>query len=81
MFKKDKSDKKITKEERFRRVASRRVKEILNKMRLLENCANKSNYSYSEEQADKVISTIDSEWRKVKSKFNNTKTRKEEFSL
>lgn len=82
MFKKpQKIDKKILREERFKKVASRRVQEILNKMRLLKNCANKGNYSYSEEQVNKIISTIDNEWKKVKSEFNNSKPRKEEFSL
>ncbi len=82
MFRKmNKTDKRITKEERFKRVASRRVQEILNKMRLLKNCANKGNYSYTEEQVDKIISTIDTEWKKVRSEFNNSKSKKEEFSL
>lgn len=83
MFKKNNSkEEKINgKEERFRKVASRRVQEILNKMRLLKNCANRGNYSYNEEQANKIISAIDSEWKKVKSEFNNSKPKKEEFSL
>jgi len=70
----------LIKEERFKRVASRRVKEILNKMRLLKNCANNNNYSYSGEQANKIVSTIDAEWKKVKSEFDNSKPKKE-FSL
>lgn len=69
------------KDDRFKRVASRRVKEILNKMRLLKNCANKNNYEYNEEQANKIISAIDSEWKKVKSEFNNSRPKKEDFSL
>lgn len=77
----NKQDAKISKEERFKRVASRRVQEILNKMRLLKNCANKGNYSYTEEQVNKIISTIDGEWKKVKSEFNNSKPHKEGFSL
>lgn len=83
MFGKTKSkDEKVNgKEERFKKVASRRVQEILNKMRLLKNCANKGNYSYTEEQANKIIYAIDVEWRKVKSEFNNSKPKKEEFSL
>jgi len=60
------SDKIGSKEERFKKVASRRVQEILNKMRLLKNCANKSNYFYTEEQAKKIIFAIDSEWKKVR---------------
>lgn len=79
--KKNKMDKVITKEERFKKVAGRRVQEILNKLRLLKNCANKGNYSYTEEQVNKIISTIDAEWKKVKSEFNNSKPKREEFSL
>lgn len=77
----NKIDKRMTKEERFKRVASRRVQEILNKMRLLKNCANKGNYSYTDEQVNKIISTIDIEWKKVKSEFNNLRHKKEDFSL
>ena len=79
--KSNKADKRITKEERFKRVASRRVQEILSKMRLLRNCANKGNYSYTNEQVNKIVSTIDNEWKKVKSEFNKSKSKKEEFSL
>lgn len=82
MFGKSKKiNKKTTKEERFKRVASRRVQEILNKMRLLKNCANKGNYSYADDQVNKIISTIDSEWKNVKAEFNNSRPKKEEFSL
>ena len=76
-----KIDKETTNSERFKRVAGRRVQEILTKLRLLRNCANKNNYSYSEEQVDKIVSTIDTEWKKVKSEFNNSKPGKEEFTL
>jgi len=62
-------------------VASRRVKEILNKMRLLKNCANKNNYYYNEEQVNKIISAIDSDWKKVKAEFSSQRSKKEEFSL
>lgn len=79
---KENSQEKISgKGDRFKRVASRRVQEILNKMRLLKNCANKNNYAYNDDQANKIISAIDSEWKKVKSEFNNSKSKKEEFSL
>ncbi len=77
----DKQKQKNDKEERFRRVAVRRVQEIMSKMRLLKNCANKNNYYYTEEQVDKIISVIDSEWKKVKSEFKSHKSKNEEFSL
>lgn len=79
--KKSHQEKHSNKEERFRKVASRRVKEILNKMRLLKNCANKNNYSYTEEQADKIVSAIGNEWKRVCVEFKNSKHKKEEFSL
>lgn len=70
----------IDKELRFKRVASRRVREITMKMRLLRNCANKNNYGYTSEQVKKIINTIDSEWKKVKSSFSASED-KEDFSL
>ena len=77
---KPKIERKTIKEERFKRVASRRVQEILNKLRLLKNCANTSNYSFTEEQARKIVNTIDEEWKKVKLEFSKNKSKKE-FSL
>ncbi len=78
---KQKTDSKIIKEERFKRIASRRVQEILHKLRLLGNCANQGNYNYSEEQVRKIFSAIDDEWRKVKSDFNKGKSKDKEFNL
>jgi len=83
MFKKQKpkTDRKEIKEERFRKIASRRVQEILNKMRLLRNCANRGNYYYTDEQVRKIFSAIDEEWKKVKSEFNKGKSKNKEFNL
>jgi hypothetical protein len=72
---------KYTKEERFKRIASRRVQEILNKLRLLGNCANKNNYYYNDEQVKRIISVIDDEWKKVKLEFKKGKTKGKEFNL
>ncbi len=78
---KEKTDRKKIKEERFKRIASRRVKETLNKLRLLRNCANKANYSYTEYQVKKIINAIDEEWKKVKVEFSNSKQKHEDFKL
>ena len=64
-------------EERFKRVAPRRVQEVFERLRLLENCANTINYSYTEEQANKIIKAIDNEWKRVKNEFNKNKPKKE----
>ena len=78
---KPKIERKAVKEERFKRIASRRVQEILDKLRLLRNCANKANYSYNEEQVRKIFSAVDDEWKKVKSEFNKGKIRGQDFNL
>ena len=72
---------KILKEKRFKKIASRRVQEILDKLRLLGNCANRGNYYYTDEQVKKILSAIDGEWRKVKSEFNKGKSKNKEFNL
>jgi hypothetical protein len=69
-------------EERFKRVASRRVQEILDKLRLLGNCSDKANYSYTEEQVRKIFSAIDEELKKTKFRFNHkTKSKENRFTL
>jgi len=79
--KKEKIDKGKMKDERFKRIASRRVQEILHKMRLLRNCAHKGNYSYTDEQVRKIFSVIDEEWKHVKSEFNKNKSKSKGFRL
>jgi hypothetical protein len=78
---KPKADSKTIKEERFKRIASRRVQEILDKLRLLGNCANRGNYSYTDEQVRKIFSAVDDEWKKVKIEFNKGKNKGKEFNL
>lgn len=68
------------KKERFIRIAERRTNNILEQLRLLGNCSNKNNYSYSEEEVKKIFSVIEAELRVVKSRFN-AKTSKEKFKL
>lgn len=78
---KDKNTERKTREDRFKEVASRRVQEILYKMKLLKNCANKANYSYTDEQIKKIFSAIDEEWKHVKLEFNKHKDKHKEFRL
>ena len=78
---KQKVGRKAIKEERFKRIAGRRVQEILDKLRLLGNCANRANYSYTDEQVRKIFNTIEDEWKKEKMEFNKGKTKNREFNL
>lgn len=65
-----------TKNERFRRIATKRTNEIMDKIRILGNCANKSSYQYSEEEVNKIFSAIDKELKQTKAKFTTKNKRK-----
>lgn len=65
--------------ERFKRIATRRTNNILNQMRLLGNLSNKSTYDYSEEEVNKIFSAIESQLKIAKVKFHSH--RKKEFKL
>lgn len=58
-----------TKHERFRRVASHRTNEILDRIRRLENCSNKQIYEYEEEEVQKIFRTLESRLKEAKSQF------------
>jgi len=72
-------DSKETREERFKRVATRRTNEILRRLSILGNCSNKSSYSYTDEDIKKIFSTIEGELRSTKAMFGNRK--KNNFQL
>ena len=58
-----------TRHERFRRVASKRTNEILEKIRILGNCSNKSSYEYTEEEVNKIFYEFDKQLKLIKAKF------------
>ena len=58
-----------TRSERFKRVAAKRTNDILEKIRILGNCSNKSSYDYTEEEVNKVFSEIDKQLKLIKAKF------------
>ena len=68
-----------TRKERFRRVATRRTNYILNRIRILGNCSNKSAYFYTEEDVQKIFSAIEKELRGTRARFANI--RKNKFKL
>lgn len=60
---------KETKKDRFVRVAENRTNRIINDLRLLGNCANKSNYDYSKRDVQKIFSAIESQLKETKARF------------
>lgn len=68
-----------TRKNRFRRVATRRTNEILNRIRILGNCSNKSAYNYTQEDIQKIFYAIEKELRSTRARF--AKIRKNKFKL
>ena len=60
---------KEEKQQRFKRLASKRTNDVLNRLRVLSNCANKNTYSYTSEEVHKIFNTIDRAAKESKSKF------------
>ena len=63
------SESGITKAERFERLAERRVSEVVKKMRLVGNLANRRNYTYTEGHVKQIVEALEAEMRQVKAKF------------
>lgn len=59
----------IEKKERFKRVAGNRTNKIIEQIRLLGNCANRSNYEYSSEDVKKIFSALENELKETKKKY------------
>lgn len=68
------------KSQRFKRVAEARTNKIIESIRLLGNCANRSNYSYSEEDVKKIFNAIESELRSTKQRYKD-KSKNTKFEL
>jgi len=63
----------------FKRLASQRTNAVLEKLRILGNCANTNLYEYTDDDVRKIFRVIETEVRRTKAKFSGTK--KERFEL
>jgi hypothetical protein len=70
---------KEVKNARFKRVAERRTRAVLRDLRILGNCGNRGNYSYTAEEVHKIFSEIALKVKETKSKFHFPKDK--EFKL
>ena len=75
----ERDTKQETRHERFKRIAAKRTNEILEKIRILGNCSNKSSYEYTEEEVNKIFSEIEKQLKLTKAKF--LAGRRERFKL
>jgi len=67
------------KRERFKRLATQRTNIVLKRLKVLGNCANRSAYTYTEEDINKIFSEIERRVRETKAKFHFPKSK--EFKL
>ena len=56
--------------EKFKTLSEHRVNQILDKIRILGNLANKSNYHYSQEEVTKMFRIIEKDLRETRDKFS-----------
>lgn len=72
---------KRKKRERFERLAVKRTNEIMKKIKVLGNCANRSAYDYTEKDINKIFAAIEKQIRETKAKFHFPREKKSEFKL
>ncbi len=74
-----KVEKNETARDRFKRLATLRTNEVLRRLKILGNCANRQAYEYSEKDIEAIFSAIERKVREVKTKFHFPK--EERFKL
>ncbi len=67
------------KRERFKRLGAQRTNSVLQRLKVLGNCSNRSAYDYTEEEINKIFSEIERRVRETKAKFHFPKNK--EFKL
>ena len=67
---------KETKKERFVRVAERRTNAIMEKIRVLGNCSNRSMYEYEQIEVDKIFKAIRRALKDVESLFEQKSSKR-----
>lgn len=65
-----------TKKQRFQRLAEKRTNDVLERLRILGNCANRGQYEYTTEEIRKIFNTIEKEVKLIKLKFKDGETQK-----
>jgi len=64
---------------RFIRLAEARTNKVIEMIRLIGNCSNKSNYSYCTQDVEKMFNIIQQELDAAKQRFYADEERTEEF--
>lgn len=70
-----------SKHDKFLRIAEARTNKIIDMIRLIGNCSNKSTYEYNEMDVKKIFSALEQELRSCKSKFQDSGEKDNKFKL
>ena len=70
-----------SKRDRFVRIVENRTNKIIDMLRLLGNCANKSNYDYTEADVQKIFNTLEKELKAAKMKYTSVGAEEDKFKL
>ena len=69
------------KKERFIKIAENRTNKIIDTLKLLGNCSNKANYSYTNDEVKQIFNAIEEELKKTKNRFSFSKNSDNKFKL
>lgn len=58
-----------SKRKRFEKVAGNRVQKVIDFLMLLQNCANRNNYEYTEEDVEHMFSEIQKTLKETRAKY------------
>jgi hypothetical protein len=70
-------NKKSIRRERFENVASRRVQKVMDFLDSLANCANRTNYEYTDDDVRKMFSALKEKLKMTESAFGNALNKSE----
>ena len=69
------------KNERFKRLAEKRTRKVLNEIRVLSNLSNKGLYDYTPDQLRRIFSAIRDSLAKAEARFKGDQRRDTDFKL
>ena len=70
-----------TKRDRFVRIVENRTNKIIDMLRLLGNCSNKSNYDYTDADVAKIFNNLEKELKAEKMKYTTVGSDEDKFKL
>jgi len=70
-----------TKRDAFKRLAVRRTNAVLDKLRILSNCANPYAYEWDDDDIRQIFGSIDQEVKLARARFQQVQRSRREFKL